>query len=424
MSQVVPDPAPTRVPDPEDGSGHPYPTRLGALGALLFQANFGWMLATGVSGTLLPALMEQVDSEAKVALYGTLTSIGAVAGLIANIVFGSLSDRTRSRWGRRNPWILGGGLVAALSLSAMSLTDAFPVLVVLYVLFQVGLNALLAPLAAVLPDRVAPARRGLASALIGFGTLLAQSLGSIVGAAFLSNLRTGLALVPLIVALTSIVFVVFARDRSNRDAPKTIITFREVLRTFRVPMDRDFLLALFGRLVLLLAFYCVILYQYFVLQDYIGLGAGAIAGTIALSGVVLAVSSAIGTLVSGPLSDLLKRRKLLVVIASLVIAAAFIPLILNPSTGTFLFFIGAAGLAYGVYIAVDQALMSDVLPNDSSHGKDMGILNVANTAPQFIAPGIAGLALGTGIGYGGLFIVAAILAVVSAVLIGSIRRVH
>src|SRR5262249_27773438 len=98
--------------------------RLGPLGLLLFQANFGWMLAVGVSGTLIPALMQQVDANAKIALYGILTSVGAVAGLVANIVFGSLSDRSRSRWGRRNPWILVGGVIAAASLSAMSATSS------------------------------------------------------------------------------------------------------------------------------------------------------------------------------------------------------------------------------------------------------------------------------------------------------------
>lgn len=417
-------PAPDAIQASNPQQADPAKERLGRLGPLLFQANFGWMLAAGVTGTLIPALMEQVDPDAKVALYGTLTSIGAIAGLFANIVFGSLSDRSRSRFGRRNPWILAGGVVAAVAISSMSLTNSFWLLVLLYAGFQIGLNALLAPLVAVLPDRVPLSRRGLASALIGFGTLLAQSLGSIIGASFLTDVRTGLAIAPWIMAVTSIVFVVFAPDTSTKDLPKRKVTIHEVLITFRVPLDRDFLLALFGRLILLLAFYCVALYQYFVLQDYIGLDTAAVAGTIALSGTFMAVASGIGTLVSGPLSDRIKRRKPLVVAASLIIAIAFIPLIVAPSQTTFLMFMGIAGLAYGVYIAVDQALMSEVLPDDANHGKDMGILNIANTAPQFIAPGIAGLVLGGGLGYAGLFSIAAVLATMSAVLIGSIRRVR
>ncbi|MFD4987774.1 MFS transporter [Streptomyces sp. NPDC058372] len=410
-------------PPEHTGAAVPDEPRLGRLGPLLLQANFGWMLANAVSGILIPALMEQVDADAKVALYGTLTSIGAVAALVANIVFGSLSDRTRSRFGRRNPWILAGGVVASASLSGISLTDSFGVMVALFVTFQIGLNAFLAPLAAVLPDRVPAARRGLASALIGLGTLLAQSLGSVVGAAFLDDIRTGLRLVPWTIALAAVIFVVSGRDRSNRDEPREQLTVRELLATFRVPKDRDYLLALFGRLILLLAYYCVILYQLYILQDYIDLEAKAVAGTIALSGTVAAVSSVLGTAISGPLSDRIGRRKPLVALASLVIAAAFLPMIIAPSRSTFLFFIAIGGFAYGIYIAVDQALMSDVLPNHQHHGRDMGILNVANTAPNFIAPGITAIAFGTGIGYRGLFVIAAALAVLSAFLINAIRRV-
>src|SRR3712207_5842589 len=86
------------------------------LGLLLFQANLGLITALTVGSTLIPALMEQVDAEAKITLSGTLTASGAVVALSAYIIFGSVSDRTRSRWGRRNPWILGGGLVAAAAL--------------------------------------------------------------------------------------------------------------------------------------------------------------------------------------------------------------------------------------------------------------------------------------------------------------------
>ncbi|QFU92484.1 MFS transporter [Amycolatopsis sp. YIM 10] len=247
-------------------------------------------------------------------------------------------------------------------------------------------------------------------------------LGSIVGAAFLDDLRNGLRFVPWIIVLTALIFVLFAPDRDNRGDQREAFSLREVLATFRIPKDRDYLLALFGRLVLLLAFYCVILYQLYVLQDYVGLDSGAVAATIGLSGVVMAVASGLGTLVSGPLSDKIGRRKPLVTLASWVIAAAFLPLILAPSRTTFLLFISIAGVAYGFYIAVDQALMSDVLPDQASHGKDMGILNVANTAPSLIAPGIASLALGAGLGYRGPFIIAAALAVVSGFLINAIRR--
>ncbi|GAA2686501.1 MULTISPECIES: MFS transporter [Actinosynnema] len=421
MSQTT---AGTPSPSASEPSGPPVPARLGKLGPLLFQAHFGWVVALGVSTTLIPALMEQVDPEAKVALYGVLTAVGAAAGLVANILFGSLSDRTRSRFGKRNGWIAVGGLVSAASLSAMSTTSSFGLLIVLYIGYQIGLNALLAPLYAVLPDRVPTERRGLASAIIGLGMLLAQSAGAVIGAAFLDEIRTGMAIMPWAIAVTALVFAVFAKDRPNLDEPREAFSLVELARTFKVPADRDYLLALFGRLTLLLAYFSATLYQLFILQDYIKLDAAGVAGTVALAGVIMAVASGIGTLISGPLSDRIGRRKPLIILASLIIAGAFVPLALVPTRGMFLTFIALGGFAYGIYIAVDQALLSDVLPSDANHGKDMGILNVANTAPQFLAPGVAGLALASGIGYSGLFLVSAGLAVFSAFLITGIRRVR
>jgi MFS family permease len=384
------------------------------------------MLSLSVGGALIPALMEQVDADAKVALYGTLTSVGALVALVANIVFGALSDRTRSRWGRRNPWILAGGLIAAASLSAMGAAQAFWLLVVLYSVNQIGLNMLLAPLAAVLPDRVAPSRRGSAAAMIGFGTLLAQSLGSIVGAAFLQQVRTGLAIMPWIIFVTAAVFVIFAKDKPTRVAERTESrqSFSAALRNFRVPLERDYLLALVGRFTLLAGFYCVLLFQFYLLQDYVKLSAAGVAATIALGGTTLAVAASLGTLVSGPLSDRLGRRKVLVAIAGTIMAVSLVPLLIWPTQLAFLGFLAIGGFAYGIFIAIDQALMSDVLPDEANHGRDMGILNVSNTASQMVAPGIAALVLGASLGYGGVIVVAIALTLLAGVLFLLIRRAH
>ena len=51
---------------------------------------------------------------------------------------------------------------------------------------------------------------------------------------------------------------------------------------------------------------------------------------------------------------------------------------------------GVAGTGYGIYIAVDQALNVDVLPSQEEAGKDLGILNLANTVGQVLAPVIVG----------------------------------
>ena len=43
-----------------------------------------------------------------------------------------------------------------------------------------------------------------------------------------------------------------------------------------------------------------------------------------------------------------------------------------------------------MFQAVDTALMSEVLPSAKSFAKDLGVVNIAATLPQTLAPAVAG----------------------------------
>jgi MFS family permease len=87
------------------------------------------------------------------------------------------------------------------------------------------------------------------------------------------------------------------------------------------------------------------------------------------------------------------------------------------------FVVGMAigGLGFGFYMAVDLALVADVLPDPNSAGKDLGVMNIAGALPSSVAPAIAPsiLALGHG-SYSALYAVAGVCAVLGA---GAIVRV-
>ncbi|WP_282947746.1 MFS transporter [Cellulomonas endometrii] len=397
------------------------PEKLGRLGPLLFLAHAGWMLPFAAAGTLVQALMTDLDPARKVALYATLATAGSLTSMIATIVFGTLSDRTRSRFGKRNPWIVSGGFLLAIASTLMSVTSSFPLLVVLWMVFQVGLAVVLAPLFAVLPDRVAQHNLGKASALIGAGQLVAQSLGAVVAGSLVTMPREGLRWLPWVIAVVMVVFAVLSPERDNRDEPRTTLSVRELLRSFVPPKDRDFLLALAGRFLLLLSFMMILLYQLFLLTDYIGLSTEEAGRVIAVGGVVMAVASGAATLLSGPLSDRLQRRKPIVMTASVIFAVAALPLAVSAEVGSFYLFLAVGGFAYGIYIAVDQALLAEVLPSAEDRAKDLGILNIANTLPQVVAPVLAGI-LVSAIGYQLVFVIAMVLAVVSAAVLKPIQR--
>ena len=409
------------VSTPSVSATRALPQKLGRLGPLLFLAHAGWMLPFAAAGTLAQALMTDLDPARKVALYATLATAGSLTSMVATIVFGTLSDRTRSRFGKRNPWIVSGGFLLAIASTLMSFTSSFPLLVVLWMVFQVGLAVVLAPLFAVLPDRVAQHNLGKASALIGAGQLVAQSLGAVVAGSLVTMPREGLRWLPWLIAVVMVVFATFSPERDNRDEPRTALSVRELLRSFVPPKDRDFLLALAGRFLLLLSFMMILLYQLFLLTDYIGLSTEEAGGVIAVGGVVMAVASGAATLLSGPLSDRLQRRKPIVMAASVIFALAALPLALSAEVGSFYLFLAVGGFAYGIYIAVDQALLAEVLPSAEDRAKDLGILNIANTLPQVLAPVLAGV-LVSAVGYQPVFVIAMVLAVVSAVVLKPIQR--
>jgi MFS family permease len=96
--------------------------------------------------------------------------------------------------------------------------------------------------------------------------------------------------------------------------------------------------------------------------------------------------------------------------------------------GTFYLLEAVLGIAYGMYVGVDLALVVDVLPNPDDSGKDLGVFNIANALPQTIAPLIGGFLVysgdPTGNNYGLWFSVCAIAAIIGAIVIFPIKKVR
>ena len=399
------------------------PARLGRLGPVLGAANLSWLLSFGVSSTLVQALLGQVDAHTKLDRYATMATVGALVGMVSNIAFGVLSDRTRSRFGRRNPWILAGGFGTAASLSALSWTTSFPVMLLLWMCAQVSLNAMVGPLTAILPDRVARADLGRASSWIGLGLLLGQSLGAVLAGLLLTVPVQGLRWIPWLVAAGALLVFRAAPDRSNAAETRVTLPLRESVRSLLPPRDPDFLWALVGRLLTMLGLQCVLVYQLYVLTDYLGLSTGHAGSVIALSGGITALTAGSAIAVSGPLSDRLGRRKPFVITAAALCAAAMVPLVLTRSLPAFFVFVLMAGFAYGAYVAVDQVIMAEVLPDQLHRAKDLGILNIANTMPQILAPLVA-VTVVPGLGYRALFVLAIVFAAAGGLCLLPIRRVR
>lgn len=387
--------------------------------------NLGVYLIIGaIPGVLLPLQVQGIDDANKAANLAIVTGIGAVAAMIMSPVAGLISDRTRSRFGRRTPWLVIGALTAGLSLVGMGFANGVLQLVIAWTLVQVTLNLVIGPLTALLPDRVPTAVRGTFSTLAGIGSMLGILGGQVLGASLASNIPAAYMIFPGVMIVIIVLFVIFCKDTSSLDMAREPFSFRLFLKTFWVSPRQhpDFFWGFVSRITLFTGYYLIVGYQLYLLQDYIGLGDTAVS-VVPLLGVVNLVAVVISIAVSGPLSDRIGRRKPLVIMgAALMGGAMILPLIMPTLTGMILFTV-LCSLGFGVYVSVDAALMSQLLPSEGTFAKDLGVLNIAATLPQTISPFLGGAIVST-LGYATLFPVGIVLAILGAVSIVFIKSVR
>ncbi|WP_159792963.1 MFS transporter [Puerhibacterium puerhi] len=382
-----------------------------------------------VAAVLLPQRLKDIGVASPETLLGSISAVTAIVSLVSNLVFGNFSDRTRSRFGRRAPWILAGGILGGVTLLAIGLLSDATLITIVYCVCMVGLNMMLAPAVAVLSDRVPGKLRGTMSAFYGAGLSAGAPLGSLVGTLFIGATGAsvpGFVLAGALMAFSAVLaLVIWPRERSARDLPPAPSTLKDVLASFRPPRNApDFYLAFGGRLFMLVSYQMIMAYQLYIVQDHLGQTTEESAATIATMSVILLVVSLVGAVVAGPVSDVIGRRKLPVVLSSVMFAVGIaMPWIMPTTLGMYLF-AGIAGLGYGIYTSVDQALNVDVLPNQEEAGKDLGILNLSTTAGQTVGPLItSSLVVATG-SYSLVFPVAIVAALLGALAIVRIRSVH
>ena len=381
---------------PSNADANPSIARLLAL--LLPPAFALYGTFNGVQRIVLPLQVEQIDLSGKVghlALIVTIWSIASVVGLGSG---GALSDATRSRFGRRTPWLAGMAVASAALLIIMARQTSLVVIVAVSAILWFALNFFQAALLAVIPDRVPPSRRAMASWLFGF----AGPIGALIGinmCAF-ASLKGGYATLAAFLVLATAAFVVFAREGQYAPSATTSSSrakgslLNATTRFAESFSSRDFALAFTARALLFLGQFTVLGYLLYALQDYVGVPSLPDHSPQVAAGLVntiRTVASMAALALAGWFMQLTNRRKLFLQIYAGMTAAAFIvPIVSSTWTGMLIFSV-LSGAAYGVFASVDLAIMSHVLPARDFAGRDIGLLAVAGAAPQLLAPGLGGM---------------------------------
>ena len=379
-----------------------------------------------VNAVLLPEHYKSIEGIEPEALLGIVNAWTAVASLVSNLMFGNFSDRSRSRFGRRTPWIVFGAVLGGVTLFLTGMTTNPILLTVLYCLCMFGLNAMIAPCVAILSDRVPSGIRGTMSAFYGAGSTVGAPIGVMLGAVFITNMVPGFAVAGVFMFLGGVVAVlIFPKEEPADYLPKADSGVKDIVMSFRPPRfstAHDFYKAFAGRVCMLLSYQMITAYQLYIVQNYVGQSTEDSAVTISVMSTITMVVGLVGSVAAGPSSDLIGRRKVPVVVASVCFAIGIaMPWIMPTAMGMYLY-AAIAGLGYGVYTSVDQALLVDVLPNKEEAGKDLGILNLATTLGQMLGPVIMSSVV-LALGYVFAFPIAICFALVGCVFIMLIKNV-
>ncbi len=290
-----------------------------------------------------------------------------------------------------------------------------------------------AAITATISDQVPVDQRGFVSGWVS----APQALGTVLGILLVTEVVqaifpdytmsriVGYAVVAVLLVILVLPFFLFTRDEAMPKMLRPKFSFSGMVRGFWVnPVQHpDFGWTLLSRILVNLGNALgTTLLIYFIM---FGLGRIDTAQDDLLSlTLVYLVFFILAALVGGRMSDRIGKRKPFIYAAAYLQALAALLLALVPALEITFIGAGLLGLGYGCFMAVDQALATQVLPSSFTRGKDLGIMNIATAVPQAFGPLIGALIVVNLGGFVALFVASAALAVLGGLAVAPIKAVR
>lgn len=385
----------------ETGAATSAPQRVGPIFiAIYVLALFGiWMSINLPASVTLALRIGELDPEGKATSYSMAAGIGTLTALLANPLFGRLSDRTRSRFGRRRPWIVVGLSGTIAGAAVIGFSNSMPLLLLGWIMMQAFVNAAIAASLAIVADRIPEKQQGFVGALSGMAASAAILIGVFFVQWFPSNALAQFGLPVAVAVVFCGLLLVLLRDDKPARGDISPFGFREFLGSFYVNPRKspDFSAFLVAMFLVTCAWGVVSTYTVYLLQDRIAVPEEELPSVITLAYVIPGILAVIFAPIAGWLNDRTGRRKLVLAATAVLMAAGTIQIAF--AEGIVPFLIGvcivsgiAGGMLYGGYIGLAVATMND--PNTAA--RDLGVTNIAFTLPFSVMPFIAPLLLRVG----------------------------
>jgi MFS family permease len=373
------------------------PTAVLPMSALIRISAF-WLGLTSIDAVVNAAVSSRLkfDHLADAGTEGTALAVIGVITFVFSVAvqptIGSISDYATTRWGRRKPFIVFGAVFDALFLIGIASANSFLAIAAFATLLALSTNVARGPFQGYVPDLVPARQVGLASAIVG----LMQVLGNVVGFALAAIANTqgnvGLAVIAVatieLVTMLSVVLRVPngppAKPREGRSwssiAKETWGT--DILR------EKSYLWLLASRLFILMGGASVLNFINLYLPDSHGLTQEETGSAFLVMLLAATIVSLLSIVPASRLSDRYGRKPVIYVCTAIgafgVGMIALAPSIPVATVGAAIF-----GASQGTFLAVDWALMTDIIPKAAS-GRYMGLSNVVTASSTTIVLIIGG----------------------------------
>jgi len=367
---------------------------------LLLVARFGGSIATLVPMGISLALKLDQIAPGREELLGYVLGANALSSLITTPLTGILSDRTRSRWGRRRPFTIGGIVLGLAAVPIVAFSTTVPVLIIGWILCSLGFGTAMASVGNFTADRVPQSQRGRISGLSAFAMQTAPVVGVLV-AGFFTEDMWWLFLIPALCGVVTMTLFALIVDDPDTRSMRVVgrLSFRGVVRSygFRPSAAPDFAWDWLGRFILFFGLSLATSYTPFFFAQRLGVGVSDVVDVIAITASLSIASALLGGVGGGWLSDRLDRRRAFVALAVVIYAGGMA--VLAFATELPVLIVGSFLMSFGIAIftSVNQAITLDVLPDRGAQaGRFMAIATFSQRIPTALAPLVAPTLLAIG----------------------------
>ena len=330
---------------------------------------------------LLPVRIDAVAGAGRLGVLAAIVVLGGVSASLSNIAFGWLSDRSVTRGGGRRAWVGTGVAATALSYAAITMATSPTGVILSISAFQVAVNALLAPMLAIMADEVPDAQKGMAGGLLAMANPVASALAAALMAAPALTDAARLAIILIVVVACTIPLLCTRAQPVEPDVSQT--------GPMKAVLDRDLALAWTARLLVQIAGSALFVYLFYYLESIAPTIApvtiAARMGTVMI--VAYTVPLPVAVLV-GRFADRSGQTRPFLFAAAIVAAAGLVGMAVahDFASGAVAFCVYTAGAS--VFLALHASFAMQLLPDPRHRGRDLGVLNLTNTLPGLLGPAL------------------------------------